>query len=404
MRILVVSDEIYPDAVGGVGRSLMNECSAFAAHGHEVTVFVRSWRADLAQEDMINGVRVVRFQGPVRGTRFYYLYPLISIWKTAAWLRANAKHYDVLYVHNPFYLLAALFAGVQKTVPLTTTFYSSIGEEVRINARRGKYGVLRPIALLAAQIVEWIERWVYLRANVTLPRSHFTAEGLRRLWPQFKAQASYIPAGINTQRYQPQNKRAARQQLSLPEAQPIVITVRRLEGRMGLPNLVEAMDIVHRQHGNVLLLIGGKGYLHSQLEAQILSLQVQENVRLLGFVPEEQLPTYLAAADLFVLPTEYLEGFGVATIEALACGTPAIGTPVGATPEILASLDPALLTEDASAAAIAELICHWLGNMDALPKLSERSRAYALEHFDIDIVARQLEAVFAEAISRHSAR
>src|SRR5207249_11624167 len=59
----------------------------------------------------------------------------------------------------------------------------------------------------------------------------------------------------------------------------------------------------------------------------------------LGFIPDETLPSYYHAADVFVLPTRELEGFGLVTVEALACGTPVLGTPVGATPEVLSGLE-----------------------------------------------------------------
>ena len=70
-------------------------------------------------------------------------------------------------------------------------------------------------------------------------------------------------------------------------------------------------------------------------------LGLDKHVTFLGFVPDADLPRYYQAADVFVLPTRELEGFGLVTAEALACGTPVLGTPVGATPELLEPLDAA---------------------------------------------------------------
>lgn len=80
----------------------------------------------------------------------------------------------------------------------------------------------------------------------------------------------------------------------------------------------------------------------------------------LGFIPEEELPAYYQTADLFVLPTAELEGFGLVTIEALSCGTPVLATPLGANPEVLSALGAEFLCKDKTVEAIAECINRWL--------------------------------------------
>ena len=100
------------------------------------------------------------------------------------------------------------------------------------------------------------------------------------------------------------------------------------------------------------MLIGGAGSHRAALERQVGELGLDKHVTFLGFVPDADLPRYYQAADVFVLPTRELEGFGLVTAEALACGTPVLGTPVGATPELLETLDPGLVFQDATAGAM----------------------------------------------------
>ena len=76
-------------------------------------------------------------------------------------------------------------------------------------------------------------------------------------------------------------------------------------------------------------------------------------IREAGRLPEQQLLTYYQAADLFVLPTSAAEGFGLVSIEALACNLPVFGTPVGGIREVLQRVNPELLFADATAAAMA---------------------------------------------------
>ena len=79
--------------------------------------------------------------------------------------------------------------------------------------------------------------------------------------------------------------------------------------------------------------------LRSKLETSIKSLDQEHRIKLMGFIPEQDLVPYYESADLVVLPTQALEGFGLVMIEALAFGTPVLGTPVGAIPKILSPKD-----------------------------------------------------------------
>ena len=71
---------------------------------------------------------------------------------------------------------------------------------------------------------------------------------------------------------------------------------------------------------------------------------------------------YYAAADIFIMPTKFIEGFGIATVEALAAGLPVFGTPVGGTTEILESIDSTLIFKSTDSQAMAEKIEWFLKN------------------------------------------
>ena len=130
--------------------------------------------------------------------------------------------------------------------------------------------------------------------------------------------------------------------------------------------------------------------LRPEVEAEVARLGLGDAVTLTGRIDDNALVRHYQAADLFALPTQAYEGFGMVTLEALACGTPVVGTPVGATPEILAPLDPALVSRDAGEEAIADALRTWL-DADREP-----ARARAREHalgYDWDRVMDRYEAL-----------
>lgn len=400
MHILVFADQIYPDAIGGVGKSLYNECLALRQCGHTITILVRGLDHKLPPETIIiEGLTIHRFQGPQHRSILYYAYPLATIYHSWSWLHHHREKYDIFYIHNPFFLIGIYLTPFTYQPPIVYMFHSSIGSEIHISAQHRKYGRLSFLFNSAGMLIQFLERLVLSHVDTLLARSHFMIDQARQLNPGVPIYRSHnpIPLGVDITHYQPQPKAEARHGLNLPLERFVVLTVRRLEGRMGLSNLIDAIALIKVRFPDILLLIAGKGTLRLELEQSIATKKLEDQVRLLGFVPEDDLPIYLSAADMFVLPTEALEGFGLATIEALAAGLPVLGTPIGATPEILAPLDPHLLTENESPEALAAGLEYWLENRGALPALAIRCRFQAETVYDKDIIAKQLEQCFEKA-------
>ena len=164
-----------------------------------------------------------------------------------------------------------------------------------------------------------------------------------------------VPGGVDADAFDVDGSPTdARNRLGWPTDRPIILSVRRLARRMGLSNLIEAMETISRRHPDVLLLIAGKGPIREELEAQIQAKELEDHIQLLGFVPDEDLPYAYRAADVSVVPTVQHEGFGLITIESLAAGTPVLVTPVGGLPETVRDLDDRLVLPASSPEALQE--------------------------------------------------
>ncbi len=104
-----------------------------------------------------------------------------------------------------------------------------------------------------------------------------------------------------------------------------------LQPRKNIPVLLEALAQLARPRLK-LVLVGGKGWLFDDIFAQIEALGLQEQVIFPGYVPDDELPLWYNAADLFVFPSVY-EGFGMPVVEAQACGTPVVASRASSIPE-----------------------------------------------------------------------
>jgi glycosyltransferase involved in cell wall biosynthesis len=166
---------------------------------------------------------------------------------------------------------------------------------------------------------------------------------------------------------------------------------------MGLENLIAAMDKVRRQYPDVLLLIAGKGSLAETLQAQIEELGLTEQVRLLGFVSDQDLGLAYRAADFSVVPTVAWEGFGLIVIESLAAGTPVLGTPIGGIPEILRPFSEDLVFEGTSLEQLAQGIIEALSGQRQLPS-SKACEAYIREHYAWPAIAQRMKSVYQAAL------
>ena len=131
------------------------------------------------------------------------------------------------------------------------------------------------------------------------------------------------------------------------------------------------------------LVVGGPE--RRNLEALIIRLDLQDEVKMAGFIAADQLPRYYGAADFFILPTRHLEGFGLVTVESMACGTPVLGTPVGGTIEILSNFNSRFLFQDSSPEAIAKgiesAIDHYSGVDNRYDQLRVECREHALRNY-----------------------
>ncbi|HVK78585.1 MAG TPA: glycosyltransferase [Kofleriaceae bacterium] len=170
---------------------------------------------------------------------------------------------------------------------------------------------------------------------------------------------------------------------------PLVVACGRLAHQKGYPHLLDAFVRVRRETGAHLWILG-EGPDRAAIEAQIARLGLGDAVRLLGFRKNPY--PYMAAADLFVLPSLY-EGFGNVVVEAMAVGTPVVASDCPHGPgEIITDGVNGLLVPPAAPAPLAAAMIRVLGDPALARALAERGQARA-QDFHVDKIGAAYAAL-----------
>ncbi len=397
LTIAMVTGDFYPDAYGGVHRVVYEVSKRLAARGHTVHVVTRQVSLEHPLREELEGMQVWRF--PVRDRTLvqFHWTEIRGARRTLAQVAAEGP-LDIVNVHE---VLAAVGACWPRRAPIVWTLHAPWGEEW-LDAYRHQHGgrARGPRGLAArafAAYVEWLERRTLRRSELALVLSEFIKGKLVHTHGYPAGRVRIVGGGVDLERFSPVDDRdELKRRLGVGEGEWLVLTVRRLAPRMGVEALVEAAAQLRRGRQDFRLVIVGDGVMRGQIEALVGRLGCGEYVRLAGRVPDAELPDYYRAADLFVVPTRFMEGFGMITPEALACGTPVLGTPVGGTEELLRRFDPEFLFADTEAATMAETIGAFLAPGRLTPALRQRCRAFAAAEFDWERVIDRHEAAFGE--------
>lgn len=204
-----------------------------------------------------------------------------------------------------------------------------------------------------------------------------------------------VPNGIDTKKFN-FDKYESREKLGLDHDKKIVLFVGRLEPVKGLKYLIEAISIL-KDTKNLELIVVGNGNEKHKLERLAEDLKLNENVTFAGKISNKKIPEYMAAADMFVLPS-LSEGFPVVLLEAMAAGLPIVTTKVKGLPEIIEDNVNGLLVLPKNPEELADKINLLLNDENLTKKISilnkEKSKSYSWEN-----VALTLEKVYVSTIN-----
>jgi glycosyltransferase involved in cell wall biosynthesis len=228
-------------------------------------------------------------------------------------------------------------------------------------------------------------RWLYTRATARIVT---TGEALKKALVErngFPAQRiDSVPTGIDTARFRPGDRAAARAALKLPQDRRLVGIVATLRSWKGHRFLIEALP--HDAH----LVIVGDGPMRDALEKKAQALQS----RVFFAGNQADVVPWLRAFDVFALPSYANEGVPQALVQAMLVGLPCVTTSVGAIPELARHEDTALVVPAEDAAALRAALERLLGDQGLRERLGASARRHAAENFSQERMLERMEEIY----------
>jgi N-acetylglucosaminyldiphosphoundecaprenol N-acetyl-beta-D-mannosaminyltransferase len=248
---------------------------------------------------------------------------------------------DVAVAHSCTNALGLAWAGFGDR--LMYVFHASAWREARLRASEHGSPHMHGLSVATAHLLRAQERAAVERARTVVALSSYSASLLARDHPGLPP-AHVAPAGIDPGWFAAAERRTLRSVRSIGENEVLALVVRRLEAGLGWPVVLQALALAASRHPLRVAVIG-EGPLEGELRALAGQAGLGERVSFLGRLDDGELTDWYHSADIAVLTPTPHEGFGLATLEALAAGCPVVAARTGATPELLDSLEPRLVAD-----------------------------------------------------------
>lgn len=371
------------------------------AQGYEVDVFTRRDNAkDEEIVDCIPGMRVIHVTaGPEAAIIKEEMMPYMAEFadNMSAFIIKNRLHYHVIHAH--FFMSGMVACELKKrlNIPFVITFHA-LGQVRRLHqAGNDKF----PVERIS------IEKDIVNKADHIIAECPQDKDDLINYYEADISKISIIPCGFSKAEFFPVEKSTARKILDLPADRHILLQLGRMVERKGIDNVIRAIGhLKDAGHENIqLIVVGGdeedmsksNNAEYERLRSIACESGVADRVQFAGRKNREHLKFYYSAADLFIT-TPWYEPFGITPLEAMACGTPVIGSNVGGIKySVVDGYTGALVTAD-QPEQLAEKAAELLSDTARLEAMGKQAIKHVNENFTWANVSDHLIQLYKQVI------
>jgi len=282
---------------------------------------------------------------------------------------------------------------------ISTVFFGAAAPLGLLSRGLRKAGVQQIVALTHGHEVWWSKVWPFTVAMRSISRhvDHLTYLGeytrsaiAQSITKEAATRMVKIAPGIDTDHFSPVDASQLRSELGLTEKK-VIVSVGRLVHRKGQDVLIEAMPAIIKEVPEAHILMIGEGPYRSYLENRVKALGLQERVTFIGRLQYADLPRYICAGDLFVMPSRSrlagleVEGLGIVYLEASACGLPVIAGISGGAPDAVLEGETGLAVDGRRKADVAAAVVELLLDSDRSKAMGIRGRQWIIKEWRWEI-------------------
>jgi glycosyltransferase involved in cell wall biosynthesis len=400
-QIAFISEHASPLAVlGGVDSGGQNVyvaeiCKSLAKLGYSIDIFTRKDNEELPQVvSWLPNIRVIHVDaGPAKEVAKELLLGYMDDFTRSMvrYIRNSKVQYDL--VHANFFMSGLVASRIKESlgIPYVITFHA-LGK-IRMIHQKEKD------AFPAARLD--IEQMIVGDADHIIAECPQDRQDLIEHYNADPQRISIIPCGFSSQEFYPAPKSTARRRLGLKKDDLILLQLGRMVPRKGIDNVIRAMRYLKDIPKIRLLVVGGssdKPDFDNDPELRRLKEiaekeGVETSVEFVGRRNRQQLRHYYQAADFFI-STPWYEPFGITPLEAMACGTPVIGSNVGGIKYTVAHEQTGFLVPPHNPKALAEALRQGISCPKKYKDLCENALSRVNENFTWDFVAKKAHQLY----------
>ncbi len=315
---------------------------------------------------------------------FYTLSAILTLWKVTRQQKTEVIHVHWVLPNGP---IAAIVAKL-RCIPFIISLH---GSDMYLAGKNRYFGL--------------VARWVFSQAQAVTACS-----------PELKERAIALGApestellawGADPSRFIPVTDRNELRSRLGWEDGLCITTLGRMVYKKGFSNLLKALPTVLDKYPQVKVIFGGDGPLLKDLKATATALSVDKSVQFMGRIPWHVVPDFLAAADIFALPSVRdvagnLDGLPTVLLEAMSCGTAVIASDIGGVSLAVRDFENGLLVESGSVQGLIEKISLLIDDQSLRERLGKAARQTIVNELNWTNVAYKIERLLYSACAMHS--